>query len=261
MSIAVSDALDTAAHYARLAKNYDQYWDNPRFTAAWVEQILQLTSPPPAPLIADIGAGTGIIAMELLRQLRYQASILLVDPSVEMLTHAPVHEQLRSVCTSAELFPSQMASLGVGQVDLMIIQRAVHHFANPAATLHDLSRTLSPHGSLLVIAQTQPEYPLFPAALERFTDHLGDPEEIAAHLAAAGLVPCRRSCGFTVEMPREQWLTMVTNRFLSVLSTFSDDEIADGVREMASQLGDVETIRFQDNYEFIVAKTATKNQR
>jgi ubiquinone/menaquinone biosynthesis C-methylase UbiE len=247
-------ALDTATHYARLAKNYDQYWDNPRFTTAWVEQILRLAAPPPAPLIADIGAGTGIIAMELLRQLRYQASILLVDPSVEMLSHAPVHQQLYPVCTSAELFPAQMAWLDVGQVDLMLIQRAVHHFSDVGATLHGLSRTLSPHGSLLVIAQTQPEYPLFPAAFERFTEHLGDPGEIAAHLEAAGLVTSRRPCGFTVEMPRKQWLTMVTNRFLSVLSTFSDDEIARGVHEMATQLGDVDTICFQDNYEFIVGR-------
>lgn len=47
---------------------------------------------------------------------------------------------------------------------------------------------------------------------------------------------------------------MVANRFMSLLSTFNDDEIVEGVREIERNLAGVDTVRFQNNFEFVVGR-------
>jgi 2-polyprenyl-3-methyl-5-hydroxy-6-metoxy-1,4-benzoquinol methylase len=247
---------DSTDHYARLAGSYSLLWDHtPQFRTWMVEQILDIATPPASPLVADVGGGTGIFAAELLRQRHDEALIYLIDPSAEMLSRAPAHPRLRTVCAAAENSRQTLTDLGVTHVDLLLIKEAVHHFLDPAATLQDLSHLVAPQRSLLVVMlPTHIEYPLFAVALQRFTELQPDPADIAAYLSAAGLVTTRQTRGFTLDRPKEQWLKLVANRFMSLLSTFSDDEITQGMSEIEQNLADTDSVRFCDNFEFVLGR-------
>jgi hypothetical protein len=119
----------------------------------------------------------------------------------------------------------------------------------------DLTELVSPQGSLLVVMlPTHIEYPLFVAALRRFTDLQPDPAVITSYVAAAGLTTTSQTRMFTVKLPKKQWVTMVAHRFMSLLSTFSDDEIARGVTEIEHDLADIDTVVFPAEFEFVLAR-------
>jgi ubiquinone/menaquinone biosynthesis C-methylase UbiE len=254
MSTSPADFSCGIGHYARLASSYDSQWDHtPQFRSWMVQQILDIAAPPPSPLIVDIGGGTGFFAAELLRQLDDEASVYVMDPSEDMLAQAPVHPKLRTMCVAAENSRKKLTDLGIAHVDLVLVKEAVHHFLDPAATLQDLSYLVGPQRALLVVMlPTRIEYPLFGAALQRFTERQPEPVDIASYLSAAGLLATRRARGLAIELPKQRWITMVANRFMSVLSTFNDNEIAEGIREIERDLADVDTVRFQNDFEFVV---------
>jgi ubiquinone/menaquinone biosynthesis C-methylase UbiE len=243
-------------HYARLASSYDSLWHHtPQFRSWMVRQILDIAAPPSSPLIVDVGGGTGIFAAELLRQLDDEASVYVIDPSEDMLSQVPAHPKLRTICAAAENSRKKLTGLGIAHVDLVLIKEAVHHFLDPAATLQDLCPLVGPQQALLVVMlPTRIEYPLFAAALQRFTEQQPDPVDICSYLSAAGLLATRQARGLTIELPKQRWITMVANRFMSLLSTFSDNEIAEGVGEIERNLVDVDTVRFQNNFEFVVGR-------
>jgi hypothetical protein len=72
-------------------------------------------------------------------------------------------------------------------------------------------------------------------------------------MSAAGLVTTRQTRGFTLDRPKEQWLKLVANRFMSLLSTFSD-EITQGLSEIEQNLADIDSVRFCDNFEFVLGR-------
>jgi SAM-dependent methyltransferase len=256
MSTSPADFSRGIGHYARLASSYDALWDHtPQFRSWMVQQILDIAMLPSAPLIVDIGGGTGFFAAELLRQLDGEASVYVMDPSEDMLSQAPIHPNLQTMCVAAENSRKELTDLGITHVDLVLIKEAVHHFLDPAATLQDLSHLAGPQEALLVVMlPTRIEYPLFPAALQRFTERQPDPVEICSYLSDAGLLATRQVRGLAIELPKQRWITMVTDRFMSVLSTFNDNEIAAGVREIERNLADLDTVRFQNNFEFVVGR-------
>jgi SAM-dependent methyltransferase len=256
MSTSPGDFPCGMGHYAWLASSYDLLWDlTPRFRSWMVQQILDIATPRSSPLIVDVGGGTGFFAAELLRQLDNKASVYLMDPSEDMLSQAPAHPKLRAICVAAENSRRTLIDLGIAHVDLVLIKEAVHHFRDPAATLQDLSHLVGPQQALLVVMlPTRIEYPLFAAALQRFTERQPDPADISSYLSAAGLLATRQARGFAIELPKQRWITMVASRFMSVLSTFNDDEIAEGVREIEQNLADVGTVRFQNSFEFVLGR-------
>lgn len=245
-------------HYARLAGGYDALWDHsPAFREWMVNQIVDVAKLTGPVTVADVGGGTGIFAAELIRQLDGHATIYLIDPSAEMLSQSPVDARLHRVCTSAENARDALARLGVEALDFLLVKEAVHHFSERRATLRDLSGLVKTGGSLLVVMlPTHIEYPLFDAALNRFTKMQPDPADIESYLATAGMRVTRELRGFHAELPKDLWVRMVANRFMSLLSDFNDDELARGVREIEKNLADVETVRFSDNFEFVLGRAS-----
>jgi ubiquinone/menaquinone biosynthesis C-methylase UbiE len=256
MSTSPADFSCDIGHYARLASSYDSLWDLTLQFRSWMaQQILDIATPPSSPLIVDVGGGTGSFAAELLCQLDDEASAYVMDPSEDMLSQAPVHPKLRTMCVAAENTREKLTDLGIAHVDLVLIKEAVHHFLDPAATLQDLSDFVGPQQALLVVMlPTRIEYPLFAAALQRFTERQPDPADISAYLSSAGLLTTRQARGLAIELPKQRWIAMVANRFMSLLSTFNDNEIAEGIREIERNLADIDTVRFQTNFEFVLGR-------
>ena len=94
-------------------------------------------------------------------------------------------------------------------------------------------------------------YPLFQAALDRFTELQPDPELIVDHLRTAGLQPELLYMEQELHLDREKYLGMVRARYMSVLSTFSGSEIEKGIEEMRAAHPE-SVLAFPDRFAFVL---------
>lgn len=254
---------DTLGHYERLAATYDQNWAQSSEFLDWMSsEIVSAASITSTDRIADVGAGTGLFARQLADRVRPADPILCVDPSAPMLAQLPDSPKSRAVVASAEQM-ADWASTGhgavqAGDLDVIFLKESVHHVptAERGPTLAGLAELLSPGGRLLVVMlPTTLDYPLFSTALARFTDLQPDPNDIQRHLATAGLTATLSYRDFALEIPRDRYLAMVWDRYMSLLSTFDDDELAAGVAEI-EQKHPEDTLRFNDRFAFVLGTKA-----
>jgi hypothetical protein len=104
---------------------------------------------------------------------------------------------------------------------------------------------------LVVMLPTRIGYPLFQKAHERFTELQPDPKAIATAMADAGLAVELSYDEFPLAFPTERYLGVVRNRYMSLLSTFGDDEIAAGVEEIRRRYSG-ERVEFKDRFAFVL---------
>jgi hypothetical protein len=130
----------------------------------------------------------------------------------------------------------------------------VHHLADPKHTLRGLADRLAPSGRLLVVMlPASIKYPLFQAALTRFEELQPDPRHLVEHLRAAGLETALTHVEHELRIDRERYIGMVRARYMSLLSTFSDDEIEKGIEEMRAAHPEPVLV-FPDTFAFILGQ-------
>ncbi|MFI9261386.1 class I SAM-dependent methyltransferase [Streptomyces sioyaensis] len=246
---------DVQGHYERLAAEYDEHWVYGPHYITWmsarIAETLHLSS---ADRIADIGCGTGMFAREVARIVNPQHAILCADPSPAMLHQidTPPLASLTPIGASAEDIAVGRVQLPYGQLDAIWLKESVHHVTDPATTLHGLAARLAPGGRLLVVMlPTSIEYPLFQAALDRFTELQPNPELIVDNLRAAGLQTKLRYVDYELRLDREKYIGMVRARYMSVLSTFCDSEIEKGIEEMRAAHPEP-VLAFPDRFAFLL---------
>ncbi|WP_327258654.1 class I SAM-dependent methyltransferase [Streptomyces sp. NBC_01240] len=227
---------DVRGHYEELAAEYDEHWVYGPAYIPWmsarIAEALRLTV---TDRIADIGCGTGLFAREVARAVRPRHPVLCVDPSEGMLRQigAPPPPGLTPIVASAEDVAEEQIELPYKQLDAMWLKESVHHLPNPAHTLRGLADRLAPGGRLLVVMLPATiRYPLFAAALARFEELQPDPADVVKHLGAAGLDAGLSHVEHELRIDRDTYFGMVRARYMSLLSTFSDSEIEDGIEEM-----------------------------
>jgi SAM-dependent methyltransferase len=252
--------LETSAHYERLARTYDQNWTYSEPFLAWIVQemidALTLTS---RDRIADVGCGTGLYAYRLGELVRPLAPILCVDPSEAMLAQAPAGPRLRPVHASAEQLASGGGAgnepvLPAGSLDAIVVKEAIHHVAevDRRGVVAGLAALLAPGGRFLVVMlPTRIGYPLFGAALERFESLQPDPATIAEYMRDAGLSASLSYHDFPLKIPKSRYLGMVRDRYMSLLSLFTNDEIEAGVAEIDARHPE-QVLSFTDRFAFIL---------
>ncbi|MFE9723145.1 class I SAM-dependent methyltransferase [Streptomyces sp. NPDC005794] len=251
---------DVQGHYEQLAAEYDEHWvygpDYIRWMAARIAEALRLTADD---RMADIGCGTGLFARKVANQVRPGHPVLCADPSEAMLRQigVPPPPDLTPVVASAEDIAEGTIDLPLGQLDAMWLKESVHHLADPARTLRGLVSRLAPGGRLLVVMLPATiRYPLFKAALTRFEELQPDPADIAEHLSAAGMEAELVHVEHELCIDRDKYFGMVRARYMSLLSTFSDAEIDEGIEEMAAaHPGPVLT--FPDRFAFVRGQLGT----
>ncbi|WP_307852076.1 methyltransferase domain-containing protein [Streptomyces sp. b94] len=246
-------------HYDGLAAEYDEHWIYEPGYVPWMSgQIAGALRLGPADRIADIGSGTGLFAKEVARQLRPSHPILCVDPSEAMLSGlgAPPPPGLSPVVASAEEVAEGRARLPYEELDGMWLKESVHHVADQARTLHGLADRLAPGGRLLIVMLPATiRYPLFKAALTRFEELQPDPTVIEAHLHRAGLVTRTSHVEHELRIDRDRYLGMVRARYMSLLSTFTDSELEEGVEEMRAAHPEPVLV-FPDRFAFVLGRRA-----
>ncbi len=136
--------MNTHHTYTTKAEKYAKYrWD---YASEAVESIFSIAQLTADSIIADIGAGTGILTRHFTGRVR---QIYAIEPNAEMRREAarrlPVGPGCIVLGGSAEQIP-----LGSRSVDLLIAAQAVHWF-NPAPTRCEFQRVLRPGGWLALV--------------------------------------------------------------------------------------------------------------
>ena len=247
---------DTSEHYARLANSYDKYWAySPGFIDWMNGLIVDYLQPKSSSHIVDVGSGTGLYCGGLGE---VAAKVFCVDPSGDMLAQLPPNDAYVPMQATAEDLAVGVARLPVNTVDRMLIKEAVHHFDDAAGTLAGLAGLLVKDGRLLIVMlPSQIEYPLFRAAIRHFESLQPDPEAIAGYLQNAGLETCVTYESFPLRFPKDVYLDMVKNRYMSLLSDFDDDELNDGVNEIQTTQRS-EEFCFNDRFAFVLGRVANE---
>lgn len=106
----------------------------------------------PGQVVADIGAGSGVISLLLAREVGPQGTILAVDIQQEMLDALAVHCKQNHV-TNVEpvLGATTSPNLKPGTVDLVIMVDVYHEFDMPYEMLNAMSQSLKPGGRIAFV--------------------------------------------------------------------------------------------------------------
>jgi 2-polyprenyl-3-methyl-5-hydroxy-6-metoxy-1,4-benzoquinol methylase len=241
----------TQEHYARLAASYDENWAyNPAFMAWMTECIrrrLRLTG---TDIVADIGCGTGLYARGLAER---ASAVVCIDQSEPMLDELPEDERLIPVVASVQDVAHGRVDLPYESFDAILLKEVLHHIIERAAVIAGLARMFRPGGRMLVVMfPSTITYPLFADAVELFARLQA---EIVDAMRSAGLRADLSHDSFPMSFTTEKWLSMVRDRYMSLLSHFDDAQLAAGVEEIR-QAHPGERVEFADRFAFILGTAA-----
>lgn len=249
-------AYDTAEHYERAAERYDDNWEHTAAYVQWMnERIAGALDIRPGDRIADVGSGTGLFLKGILPAVGPERPILCLDPSEAMLRYLPDDDRLRPVCASAEDIAKGAVDLPYDELDAILIKETIHHVEDIPETMRGLAGLLAPGGRILVISlPPRLDYPLFGAALDRFAAHQPEPADIARAMSDAGLSAGWSFQLFEAAVNPDHYRELVGNRWMSVLTTFTDEELADGLEEMRRKQEGLRELRYFDRFGFILGR-------
>lgn len=244
----------TREHYDRLAASFDENWAySPAFVEWMTASIQRRLQVGAGDVIADIGCGTGLYARGLAE---HAQAVVCVDASQAMLEQLPASERLIPVNAAVEEVAAGLAALPYERYDAILLKEVLHHVDDPRPVIGGLAGLLKPGGRMLVaMLPARISYPLFTAALQRFVDGQPDPARMAEAMRAAELQTELTYEGFPLVFPTERYLQMVRNRYMSLLSHFSDEQLEAGVEEIR-RANPGEEIAFTDTFAFVLGRAA-----
>lgn len=236
-------------HYRRLASDYDRFlYYSPEFIGAVIDKVIQALDLKPEDQLVDLGCGTGMYTVEIAKRIPFTCEPYAVDPFIEMLRQVPQNKGIRTIMMDALIFSRQTM-----QYNKVLMKESVHHVTDRPALFDNLFRRLPKGGRVLLVGVPPAiEYPLFQAALDRSITWHADPASLAHDMGAAGFAVHTDTFTYDHSVPKETYFDMVETRYMSLLSSFSDEEIKLGLREMEQHQRDVDTLQFRDRFEFVL---------
>ncbi len=245
----MSDLID--GHYQRMADRYDSYLpysgDLVKNLAQTIVEMLELT---PEDRFVDLGGGTGVYTKAVADLVSFRHRPLVVDPVRAMLDAASPDLDAERVCAGAVEFSERP-----GTYDKVLMKNVVHHITQRRRLFTALHERLAPGGALLLVhIPPDIDYPLFEAALKRSRTWHADPDELVSHLDAAGFAVARDRYEHHHRIPKDVYFQMVRDQYITLLSSFGPEELADGLAEMADRYRDDDVLEFTDPFDCIVGR-------
>lgn len=216
----MNDALQV--HYRRLATQYNDLLSySPDFVREHTQKMIDKLELCEDDILLDLGCGTGMYSLDILEQVPRKRPVIGVDPYSEMLEQTPDDARIERVPEDAVDFTAKC-----GPVTKALIKEAVHHIERKRELFINLYDRLEPGGRLLLVhIPPEIEYPLFRQALERSRTWHADPHELVRPLTEAGFRVERDELCWDHHVPRDHYFGMVEHRYMSLLSSFDDDEL------------------------------------
>lgn len=237
-------------HYQSLADAYDEFlYYSPDFVRTLTTKMIEHLQLAKEDRLADVGCGTGIYTLDILEQVPLQHTALGVDPYPEMLDAIP---------EDANVIPMAMDALTFSRQDReynkVLVKETIHHVEDRPEFFSNIYGRL-PSGGRMLLVHVPPDvkYPLFEAALERCLGWHADPARLEVQLEEAGFRVERDAVDYQLALPRDTYRRMVENRYMSVLSSFTDEELRAGLAEMDERNGHLDTLRFVDHFDYLSA--------
>jgi demethylmenaquinone methyltransferase/2-methoxy-6-polyprenyl-1,4-benzoquinol methylase len=149
---------DTAVDYNRLEKVLGLG------SGSWYRhQALLRAGLKPGMQVVDVGMGTGLVAVEILRITGEPQRLVGVDPSPGMMAQARLPAGVRCLEGWAEKLPLPDAS-----ADFLVMGYALRHIADLAAAFAEFRRVLKPGGKVLVLEISKPRGRLATVVLKAY---------------------------------------------------------------------------------------------
>lgn len=237
-------------HYNQLGASYNEFLNySPNFVRCLTSRMIEKLKPSENDVLVDLGCGTGIYSQDLVRQVPFREPVIAVDPYEEMLSQIPPDVPARRVAEDAITFSERPA--GYNKV---LIKEAIHHVQERGRLFRNLFERLPPGGILLLVhVPPQVEYPLFSKALERCLTWHADPDDLVESLEETGFEVERDRLDYEHAIPKERYIEMVENCYMSVLTTFEPEELEAGIEEIRERYADDEILRFTDRFDYLTA--------
>ncbi len=180
----MNPAFDTVGRFDGLAARYDRY--RPTYPAAAIAAIL--AGLPDAPIVADIGAGTGISTRLLAAS---GARAIAIEPNDDM------RALVGSDAIDVRAGKAEATGLAAGSVDAVTCFQAFHWFATDAA-VREFARILRARGRLAIVWNERDLDTAFGRAYRDLEVRTTEPGMLAgANFSDDRLAPLLSANGFT----------------------------------------------------------------
>ena len=244
----MKEVLDT--HYTRLAKDYDDFlYYSPEFVRTLTAKMIDKLQLMEDDTLVDLGCGTGMYSLDILRQVPLKKPVIGVDPYPEMLAKIPENAPIKRVAMDGLEFSRQS-----GTYDKILIKETVHHIGDRDELFANLYQRLSPNGALLLVhVPPDVQYPLFEKALKRCMNWHADPDELTEQLQCAGFRVMRDAVDYPHTILKEQYFKMVEGCYMSALTSLSKEELREGLIEMERKYNDIGVLEFIDHFDYLIA--------
>ena len=236
-------------HYHRIAERYTDFLSySDEFVPTLAKKMVDMLHLTEDDVFVDLGGGTGIFTAAILGQVRLRNPVILVDYYAEMLDQVPAELPVEKVEADALAFSAEPRSY-----DKVLIKETIHHVDNRDLLMRQLYERLRSGGALLLVhVPPELDYPIFEAALERARNWHADPDELERQMRAAGFQVERDAIDWPHVIPKERYFDQVASQFMSVLSSFTPDEMEAGLAEMRQTYADTDVLEFNDHFDYIV---------
>jgi trans-aconitate methyltransferase len=237
-------------HYQNIGSIYNDLWsfseDYMRFMTANIIEYLRLKS---TDTLVDLGCGTGMYSQSIVKQIPLDNPIICVDPSEEMLSQLPSSYQYKARAVDAIDFLSEPEIY-----NKVFMKEVIHHINEQELLFSSLFKKLPPNGIfLLILLPPTIDYPLFSEALERYKKGQPHYNNLSNLLEKVGFNVSVNFVEYLHAIPKDKYFKMVENRYMSLLSFFDDQQLAEGLAEMSEKYAQQSILEFPDRFVFITA--------
>jgi len=237
-------------HYQNLASKFDDLWFYSegfvKFIAGKMIEHLHLNI---TDILVDLGCGTGIYAQEINNQIQLHNAIICVDFSDKMLEQILNHSKYECIRMDAIEFAALPRTY-----NKILIKELIHHIDQKEFLLSSLFEKMAAGGILLLILlPPKINYPLFSKALRKYEEGQPHYNNLTKILEKIGFNVAVDFVEYPLAIPKSKYFQMVQNRYMSLLSSFDDNELALGLAEMEQQYAQQSVLKFTDCFIFITA--------
>ena len=236
-------------HYEKLADKYNSFWgDSPELIDFYSQKIVEYLELKPTDNFVDLGCGTGIYTKKIRDLAQLINPVICVDISAKMLENIPDNKKFKTILMDAVEFSAQP-----GRYDKILMQNMTHHILDKEKLIRNFAQKLNLDGKILIIGLPyRLDYPLFEKALKKFQNLYYKGEQSIDFFLNLDFEVKLNYIKFPVSVEKSKYLKMVKHRFISTLSSFSDPEIEEGLKELEGKYQKKLVLNFNEIFLFIL---------